>query len=83
MWPVIPTGPEPIDSPKMRMPPRIAARLAVTDVIAMTSIGSPTWRLRAHAWNEITNEITAVRVQGLISPSTGPWACVRYLNRDV
>ena len=49
MRPVIPTAPEPIDSPKIRMPPRIAARLAVTEVIAMTSIGSPTWRLRADA----------------------------------
>ena len=38
---------EPIGSWKIRMPPMIAARLAATDVIAMTSTPSPIWRLRA------------------------------------
>jgi hypothetical protein len=31
------------------MPPKIAARLAITEVIAMTSTPLPIWRLRAEA----------------------------------
>jgi hypothetical protein len=34
--PMIPTAPEPIGSPKTRIPPRIADRLAATEVIAIT-----------------------------------------------
>src|ERR1035441_9532159 len=46
---LIPTAPDPIGSPKTRMPPRIAERLAATDVIAITSIARPICRLRAEA----------------------------------
>jgi Fatty acid desaturase len=46
---VMARGPEPIGSWKTRMPPMIAARLAATEVSAMTSTPSPSWRLRAEA----------------------------------
>ena len=45
----IASGPEPMGSPKTRMPPMMAARFAATEVKAMTSTAGPSWRLRADA----------------------------------
>ena len=47
--PPISTGPEPIGLWKTTIPPRIAARLAATEVSAMTSTPWPIYRLRAEA----------------------------------